>query len=121
MPTLNPLNPQQLIKNLPISELFDFAGTVDYQEGRVVSRTIAQNAALSATLFAFDVGEEVGTHSAPGDALASILDGEAQIVIGDKTLTVPAGQAVVMPRDVPHSLLAVKRFKMFLLLVKPLP
>lgn len=113
------LKAQTLIKNMPFSEPVDFANQVDYAEGRVVSRTLAQNPALSMTLFAFDKGEEVGTHSAPGDALAYILDGEARITIGDKTMDVPAPMAVVMPSNIPHSLLATHRFKMLLVLVKP--
>jgi hypothetical protein len=40
---------------------------VDYEEGRVVSRTFEQNPSISITLFAFDNGEGVSTHTAPGD------------------------------------------------------
>jgi quercetin dioxygenase-like cupin family protein len=54
---------------------------VDYEEGRVVSRTFAQNPTLSITLFAFDKGEGVSTHTAPGDAMLQILDGEALVNI----------------------------------------
>jgi hypothetical protein len=36
------------------------------------------------TLFAFDDGEELSEHTAPYDAIASIIDGEATITIGGK-------------------------------------
>lgn len=39
---------------------------VAYRAGQVVSRTIAQNDALSVTLFSFDKGEEIGTNSSGG-------------------------------------------------------
>ena len=49
----------------------------------MVSKTIAQSKALSLTLFAFDKGEEIGTHSSDGDALVIVLDGQGQITIDD--------------------------------------
>lgn len=109
---------QKFIKNMEFSKALDFAQLVDYQPGRVVSLTLVQNEALTLTLFAFGKGEGVSTHSAPGDALVHILDGKAEISIGDKTLTATAGEAVVMPADIPHGLEAVENFKMLLILVK---
>lgn len=107
-----------LIKNISFSEPHMLAELVDYGEGRVVSRTLAQNKGVSITLFAFDVGEGLSTHSAPGDALVQILDGEAEIKIGGENVTAKAGEVVVMPADIPHSLDARKQFKMLLTVVK---
>ncbi len=109
---------KKYIKNIAFGEALDFAGLVDYQPGRVVSLTLVQNEALSMTLFAFAKGEGVSTHSAPGDALAYILDGHAAVTVGGETMDAAAGQAVVMPADVPHGLEATEDFKMLLVLVK---
>lgn len=109
---------QKFIKNMEFSKALDFAKLVDYQPGRVVSLTLVQNEALTLTLFAFSKGEGVSTHSAPGDALVHILDGKAEITIGSDTITANAGEAVVMPADIPHGLEAVEDFKMLLILVK---
>jgi len=106
------------IKNLAFSEPQNLDELVSYEEGRVVSKTFAQNSALSLTLFAFDKGEGLSTHTAPGDAMVHILDGEAVVNIDGKEMTVTKGQVVVMPADIPHSVTAVKRFKMLLILVK---
>ena len=106
------------IKNIDFSEAHHLADLVDYEEGRVVSRTFAQNPALSLTLFAFDGGEGVSTHTAPGDAMLQVLDGEALVNIDGKEMTVGAGEVVVMPADIPHSVDAVQRFKMLLTVVK---
>ncbi len=54
------------------------------------------------TLFAFDTGEGLSTHSAPGDAMVQVLDGEAEINIGGKEIVVRTGEVAVMPADVPH-------------------
>jgi quercetin dioxygenase-like cupin family protein len=106
------------IKNIPFSDLHNLAELVEYEEGRVVSRTFAQNPSLSITLFAFDKGEGVSTHTAPGDAMLQVLDGEAAVNIDGKEMTVCAGQVVVMPASVPHSVTGVERFKMLLTVVK---
>jgi len=112
------MDKQVLIKNIPFSEPQQLSELVEYEEGRVVSRTFAQNPSLSLTLFAFDKGEGVSTHTAPGDAMVQVLDGEATVNIDGKKMTVDTGQVVVMPANVPHAVTAVKRFKMILTVVK---
>lgn len=50
------------IKNLDKSTVLHLKEQIAYQPGQVVSRTLAQNEALSVTLFSFDKGEEISTH-----------------------------------------------------------
>ncbi|MDR7868590.1 MAG: cupin domain-containing protein [Sporomusaceae bacterium] len=109
---------RKFIKNIDFGKALDLAGLVDYQPGRVVSLTLVQNEALSMTLFAFAKDEGVSTHSAPGDAMVYIIDGQAEITIGGEKLAAVAGQTVVMPADIPHGLEATENFKMLLILVK---
>ena len=117
-PSGGKMDKQVFIKNIPFSEPQQLAELVEYKEGRVVSRTFAQNPSLSLTLFAFDKGEGVSTHTAPGDAMVQVLDGEATVNIDGKEMIVSPGQVVVMPANVPHAVTAVKRFKMILTVVK---
>lgn len=107
-----------LIKNITFAEPQVLANLTDYQEGRVISRTLAQNQGVSITLFAFDVGEGLSTHTAPGDAMVYILDGEAFITIDGKEMTAKTGEVVIMPANTPHALKARKPFKMLLTVVK---
>lgn len=107
-----------LIKNIPFGEALEMCELVAYQPGQVVSRTLAQNAALSITLFALDAGEAISTHITPGDALVHVLDGEALLEIGGVRVPTAAGQVTVMPANVPHALYAEQRFKMLLVVVK---
>jgi len=108
---------QHLIKNIEFAKVVELESLVDYQSGRVVSRTLAQGRPVSVTLFAFDKGEEISTHSAPGDAMVYILDGEAEITVGGEKFNVKKGGAIVMPANVPHGLEAKERFKMLLTVV----
>lgn len=108
----------KFIKNIAFSQPQRLADLVEYQEGRVVSRTFAQTESMSLTLFAFDTGEGLSTHTAAGDAFVHILDGEASITIGGTEMVVKTGEVVAMPADVPHALRANTRFKMLLVVIK---
>lgn len=109
---------QKFIKNIEFSKAMDLAGLVDYQQGKVISLTLVQNERISLTLFAFSQGEGISTHSAPGDAMVYIIDGEAEITIGDQVVTAGKGQVVVMPANIAHGLEARQNFKMMLTVVK---
>jgi len=114
----SPMTQGKFIKNIVFAEAHRLVDLVEYQEGRVVSRTFAQTESLSLTLFAFDSGEGLSTHTAAGDAFVQILDGVARITIGGTELSVKAGEAVAMPANVPHALHAHERFKMLLVVIK---
>ena len=104
---------------LPAAEAVEVKALVDYGVGAVVSRTLAKNDAGTITLFAFDAGQELSEHSAPFDAFVQILDGEAELVIGGKSVTAREGEVVVMPADVPHAVKSAERFKMLLTMLRP--
>ena len=105
-------------KNIPAAEALDLAGLVDYADGSIVSRTIAENDAGTLTLFAFDGGQGLSEHSAPFDAVVHVLDGDAELIIGGKPVCAAAGQLVVMPANVPHAVKAKQRFKMLLIMLR---
>lgn len=91
---------------------------VTYAQGSIVSRTLARSSAGSVSLFAFDAGQQLSEHTSPFDALVQVLDGSAELLIGGKSVLVEAGQAVLMPAEVPHSVNARLPFKMLLTMLK---
>jgi quercetin dioxygenase-like cupin family protein len=91
---------------------------VDYQAGAVVSRTLVKKETGTVTAFAFDVGEGLSEHTAPFDALAVIVDGEAEISIARTPHRVPAGHLLRLPAGQPHALKALTRFKMLLIMIR---
>ncbi|MDL2298081.1 cupin domain-containing protein [Synergistaceae bacterium OttesenSCG-928-D05] len=107
------------IRHLPIEKAFELGDEVAYLPGQVVSKTVAQNEALSITIFAFDKEEEISTHASHGDALVMVLDGKARITIDGKAYVVEAGQSILMPAGKPHALFALESFKMMLTVVFP--
>lgn len=109
----------QLLKNIEEKQVLSLAELVTYQPGQVVSRTLAQNNAVSLTIFAFDKGEEISSHSSQGDAMITVLEGNAKITIGTDEYTLCSGQTIVMPAGIPHAVAAADQFKMFLTVVFP--
>ncbi len=94
------------------------ATLADYQEGSVVSRTLLDKKTGTVTFFAFDEGQGLSEHTAPFDALVYLLDGEAEIVVSGKPFHLKEGEMVIMPANQPHSLRAVKKFKMILTMIR---
>ena len=108
----------QTKREMPIAEVVRLIDLVNYQEGAVVSRTLVNRATGTVTLFAFDEGQGLSEHTAPFDALAHLLEGEAEISVAGKPLRAAAGEAVLMPANQPHSLKALSRFKMVLTMIR---
>jgi quercetin dioxygenase-like cupin family protein len=102
----------------PKSEILKIADMANYQEAAVVSRQITKAEAGNVTLFAFDKDQGLSEHTAPFDALVHILEGEAQVTISGKSFELKAGDAIVMPANEPHALMAVQRFKMLLTMIR---
>ena len=65
-------------REIPIAEVVRVIDLVNYQEGAVVSRTLINRATSTVTLFAFDEGQGLSEHTAPFDAVAHLLEGEAE-------------------------------------------
>ena len=91
---------------------------VAYQKGSVVSRTVIDKKTGTVTLFSFDEGQGLSEHTAPFDALVQLLDGEAEVIISGKPLRLKAGEMTIMPANHPHSLKAIKNFKMLLIMIR---
>ena len=84
----------------------------------MVSRIVLKREKGNVTIFAFDVGQGLSEHTSPFDALAQILDGEAEITISSKPIRVKTGEVVLLPAGEPHALKAIVRFKMLLTMIR---
>ena len=105
------------MKNISEKEVLTLREQVAYQPGQVVSRTLAQNSAVSVTLFSFDKGEEISTHASGGDALVTGLDGVGRITIDGEEFLLHQGESIVMPAGHPHAVYGQEQFKMLLVVV----
>ncbi len=91
---------------------------IDYQKDSVVSRTLIDKRAGTLTLFAFGQGQGLSEHTAPYEALANIIDGEAEIIISGRITVVKTGEIITIPANEPHAVKAVKPFKMMLIMIR---
>ena len=103
-----------MYKNIDKKKILELKDTVEYQDGQVVSKTLVQNELVSVTVFSFDKGEEISTHAAVGDAMVTVLEGKGKFTIGGDEFILEAGQTIIMPKDIPHSVFGEDKFKMIL-------
>lgn len=106
-----------MLKNIDKAQALVLKNQVAYQQGQVVSKTLAQNQALSITLFSFDKGEGISAHKSKGDAFVTCLDGKGKITIDDKEYFLTEGRSIVMPAGHPHAVYGEMQFKMLLVVV----
>ncbi len=100
------------------SGVHNIVTAIEYQSNAIVSKTLVQNKGGSITLFAFDEGQSLSEHTAPFDAFVMVLDGKLSINIGGSNNDVAAGEAIIMPANIPHALVATKKSKMLLVMIK---
>lgn len=100
------------------SQVITAADLIGYQDGSVVSRTIIDKKPGTITLFAFAEGQGLSEHTAPYDAFVQVVEGDAEITISGEPHQISAGQFIIMPANEPHSVRAVKRFKMLLVMIR---
>ena len=101
-----------------VAKIFSYDELVSYQEGSIVSRTIIDKKEGTVTVFAFDEGQRLSTHSAPFDALLQIVEGVGVIQIEEEVFEIDAPGAIIMPANKPHSVAGKGQFKMALTMVR---
>lgn len=100
------------------SEIFRLDQEVAYNNGAIVSKQVLKKETGNVSLFSFDKGEGLSTHSAPFDAMVQLIDGRAQITIADEQYLLNAGDSIIMPANIPHAVKAIEQFKMLLTMIK---
>ncbi len=113
-----PIKVEEREKSEMQAKVLNLKDLVAYQEGTVASRMLVNKKAGTITIFSFDKDEGLSEHTAPYNALVTILDGEAEIWIGGQTFHVKEGESIILPANVPHALSAVTRFKMMLTMIR---
>ena len=108
-----------ILKNIAQEQVLPLAQQVEAESGQIVSKTLAQNDAVSITLFAFSKGEEISTPASGGDAMVLGLEGRGRFTIDGREHFCSAGESIVMPAGKPHAVYAAEDFKMLLTVVFP--
>jgi quercetin dioxygenase-like cupin family protein len=91
---------------------------VSYADGAVASRMIISRKSGNITIFSFDENEGLSEHTAPFDAVVTILEGECEVWVAGQTYPMKKGETIIFPANVPHALSAITKFKMCLTMIK---
>ena len=106
---------KEIMKNIEKSKVLTLRDEIGYADGQVVSKTLAQNGSVSVTLFSFDKGEEISSHSSDGDAMVTVLEGTGRFTVGGEEFILTEGETLIMPKGIPHAVYGEERFKMQLI------
>lgn len=100
------------------AKAINLAGLIQCQDDSVVSRQIIKKDSGSITLFAFGKGQGLSEHTAPFEAVVSVLEGEAEVVISGTKHLVKKNQTIIMPANIAHQIYAPVDFKMLLVMIR---
>ena len=108
------------IKNIDHEKVLNLASQITAAPGQIASKTLAQNKAVSLTVFAFSKGEEISTHDSTGDAMVHVIEGVGQFTVDGVGHICRVGDVLVMSAKKPHAVFAKEDFKMLLTVIFPL-
>ena len=100
------------------AKIINLKDLVNYSDGTVASRMIISRKAGNITIFSFDENEGLSEHTAPFDAVVTILDGECEVWVAGQTYQMKEGDTIIFPANVSHALSAITKFKMSLTMIK---
>jgi quercetin dioxygenase-like cupin family protein len=113
----NPEKPDKRREELK-GKVLHLKDLVSYNEGTVASRMIISRKAGTITIFSFDENEGLSEHTAPFDAVVTILDGECEVWVAGQTSRMKEGETIIFPANVPHALSAITKFKTSLTMIR---
>ena len=107
---------EEEMKNIDKGQKIKLVDYLDYIDGAIANIDLVSKDDFRVVMMAFDAGEGLKPHKAPGDALVLALEGKAKLLVGDKEVEIESGEQIVFPANVMHNVTAITRFKMLLIL-----
>ena len=100
------------------SKAFRVAEVVGYLPNSVVIKTIIKKITGNVSAVSFDSGELLCGKTLPFETFIQIIEGNAEVVIDDKSNLLEAGQSIIIPAHSRNTIKANERFKMLSTLIK---
>jgi quercetin dioxygenase-like cupin family protein len=91
---------------------------IEYMSNAVVSKTIIKKTTGNITATSMAIGEELGEKTIAFDTYVQIIDGAAEVIIGDKHMSLKLGEGIIIPAHAKHSFTANEKFKMITTVIK---
>lgn len=96
----------------------NLSAEVQVPENGILSRTMYNDDHLRVVLFAFSAGQELSAHTAPMSAVIQVIQGEAELTLGDDVRKVQAGAFAHMPPNLKHAIVARTPLVLLLMMLK---
>ena len=100
------------------SKAFNVAAVLEYIPHAVVIKTIIRKMTGMVSAVSFDSGESLPGRVSPFDTFIQIIDGKAEIIIGDRSHLLETGQSIIIPAHNSSTIKANTRFKMISTTIK---
>jgi len=95
----------------------DVEAEVDIQQGSIVSKVIHRGDGVNATVFGFDVDQELTEHRAARAAVVQVIAGRLRFTVDGDELDAGPGFWLHMAPGTPHALVAIEPSVMLLTLI----
>ncbi|MCF6129424.1 cupin domain-containing protein [Flavobacterium sp. AS60] len=103
---------------LPKSKSHIILEIVEYVPDTIVCKTIIKNTGGKMSAVAFDKKEKFCEKTAEYDTYVQIIDGKAEVTIGNKDLKLNLGDSIIIPVNAKHCFKANSEFKMITTIIK---
>ena len=84
----------------------------------ILSRAVYADDRLKAVMFGFDTGQELSEHTAAMPAVIEIIDGDADVLLGEDRHHATPGTWIHMAAGTHHAIRAISPLTMLLLLLR---
>lgn len=91
---------------------------IEYVPNSVVTKTIIRKTTGNVSVVAIDIGEALTEKISPFDTFIQIIEGNAEVVIDEKSNMLHTGEAIIIPAHTSHNVKANERFKMISTVIK---
>ena len=89
-----------------------------YTDHGIVSKAVYESPGLSVVLFTFDAGQQLSEHTASVPAIIHLLEGEAEVQLGEQRIDGKPGFWAYLPANLPHAIRAKTRLAMLLTMLR---
>ena len=97
---------------------FNVVHILEYQAQSIVIKSILRKNTGNLSAVSFDSGEILIGKISPFDTFLQIIDGNAEIIIDDKSNLLEVGQSIIIPAHSSNTIKAHQRFKMLSTFIK---
>jgi len=101
-----------ILKNCPIEDAENLSALIEYEDNQVVSMSLSNSEYTQISLFSFSNGEMVSEESYLGDTLYQLLDGETNVSMDGKVISLKTGDVLAVAADTYHAIGGGQAFKM---------